>query len=283
MKPLGKNILLDAASRFLDESPVNYLDKETALQPDLAGMRFYDAPLMAVAAAGDPIFTQLKAGEAVGPLFMTPEEWLPGAQSVISFFLPFTGRIITANIGKSTDIAAEWLHGRIEGQIAMIAMIENLHSMLTDSGYSAVIPATDERFKSGKKSDFISRGGEESPGYTSNWSERHVAYACGLGTFGLSRGLITKKGTAGRFTSIITDLSLEADVRPYSRYDEYCSLCGECAKMCPAGAIDVKKGKNMAVCAAFVEECRKKYDPYYGCGKCNVGVQCATGIPGNAK
>ena len=40
--------------------------------------------------------------------------------------------------------------------------------------------------------------------YASNWSERHVAYVCGLGTFGC-QGLITSKGLAGRFGSIITD------------------------------------------------------------------------------
>jgi len=30
----------------------------------------------------------------------------------------------------------------------------------------------------------------------SNWSERHVAFIAGLGTFGLSRSLITPLGTA---------------------------------------------------------------------------------------
>ena len=32
--------------------------------------------------------------------------------------------------------------------------------------------------------------------YISTWSERHAMYAAGLGTFGLSKGLITKKGMA---------------------------------------------------------------------------------------
>ena len=282
MASIEKNDLLEAAVRFLDESAVNYLDAEVALRPDLAGMRFFDAPLMAVGAAGDPIFELLKSDEAVGPMFMTPEEWLPGAKSVISFFLPFEERIITANLGATAEIPPEWLHGRIEGQTALNAMVVSLRDLLIESDCAAIIPTMDDRFESGRKPDFLSRDGEELPGYTSSWSERHVAYACGLGTFGLSRGLITKRGTAGRFGSIITDLPLAPDVRPYSRYDEYCNLCGECAARCPVGAIDVHKGKNMAVCAAFMQKCTEKYSPRYGCGKCNVGVQCATGVPGGA-
>ena len=34
----------------------------------------------------------------------------------------------------------------------------------------------------------------------------HAAYLCGLGTFGLSRGIITKPGMAGRFGSIMKTL-----------------------------------------------------------------------------
>ena len=36
----------------------------------------------------------------------------------------------------------------------------------------------------------------------STWSERHVAYVSGLGTFGLSGGLITAKGQAVRLGSV---------------------------------------------------------------------------------
>ena len=64
---------------------------------------------------------------------------------------------------------------------------------------------------------------------TSLWSERHAAYVCGLRTFGLSKGLITKKGIAGRFTSLITDLPLLADERAYTDVYEYCTRCGACA------------------------------------------------------
>ena len=307
MTTLTKSDLLLAATRFLDKSPANYLDKDVALRPDLAGMRIYDAPLMGVAAAGDPLWVQMQAIEAVGPRFMLPEAWLPGALSVISFFLPFTAAVVEANRKEPLEIPPEWLHGRIEGQQALNAMIAGVLQLLEGAGYAGLAPSVDERFSSGLKEivqvqgqsqspgqdtagqsgaaqdssgqDNTGQSGAAHPGYTSAWSERHVAYVCGLGTFGLSRCLITARGAAGRIGSIVTTMALEADVRPYDRYDQYCTYCGACAPRCPSHAIDLQKGKDMAACAAFQQACMKKYTPRYGCGKCSVGVPCTTGIP----
>ena len=76
-----------------------------------------------------------------------------------------------------------------------------LRAYMDDKGIAACVPALDERFDvkietklTALKPDFHA---------DSKWSERHAAYACGLGTFGLSKGLITEKGMAGRFASII--------------------------------------------------------------------------------
>ena len=124
--------------------------------------------------------------------------------------------------------------------------------------------------------------------YISTWSERHAAYAAGLGTFGLSKGLITKKGMAGRFGSVITSAEFDADIRPYSQPFEYCTMCGACMVKCPAGAIDKAKGcalgKDQLVCGPYVSG--SKLPPHgpnqrvrYGCGKCQCGVPCESGIP----
>ena len=274
MPQLSKYDLQQAVVRFMDESPENFLAEDVALRSDLAGMRIFDLPLMAVAAANDPMFTEMQADEAVGALFMLPEDWLPGARSVISFFFPFTDTIIKANAMAPVDIPPEWLHGRIEGQAALNAATVAIRDLLENAGFSCVIPSMDQRFRSAPK-----REGAENPEYTSAWSERHVAYVCGLGTFGLSRGLITARGMAGRFGSVITTAPFEADTRLYSRYDEYCTMCGECALKCPVKAIDPVKGKNLAPCAAFQQETRAKHAPRYGCGKCSVGVPCTSAIP----
>ena len=116
--------------------------------------------------------------------------------------------------------------------------------------------------------------------YIPSWSERHAAFACGLGTFGLSKGLITEKGVCGRFGSIITDLELPPDERNYKEVYEYCNMCGVCITHCPVNAISLDKGKNSSLCSKFLDEVREKHAPRYGCGKCQVSVPCESGIPG---
>lgn len=114
----------------------------------------------------------------------------------------------------------------------------------------------------------------------SRWSERHAAYACGLGTFGLSRGLISERGIAGRYASIIVSESWQATSRNYNGIDDYCIRCGACIRNCPAQAISLEYGKNNILCNAHVEKMKAKYSPRYGCGKCQVGVPCETKAPG---
>jgi epoxyqueuosine reductase QueG len=106
---------------------------------------------------------------------------------------------------------------------------------------------------------------------------------CGLGTFGLSKGLITSKGIAGRFGSIITSLYLPPNKREYEEIYEYCSMCGACVKKCPVNAISIEKGKNHIICSKFLNQTVEKYKPRYGCGKCQVGVPCESMIPKQRK
>jgi epoxyqueuosine reductase QueG len=129
--------------------------------------------------------------------------------------------------------------------------------------------------------------------YSSPWSERHAAHAAGLGTFGLCDGLITAAGKAHRAGSIVINRPLPLTSRPYQSYHEYCPFlsagrCGACIKRCPAGALS-EKGHDKARCAAFLWG---KTQPYveqtwhfegYGCGLCQVGVPCESGIPRSGK
>jgi len=114
---------------------------------------------------------------------------------------------------------------------------------------------------------------------TSNWSERHITYACGLGTFGLSKGIITKKGVSGRLGSILTDLDLPKDKRGYKDIYEYCTMCGLCIDRCPAHAISIEDRKNSSSCSNFLNKVMEKHNPRYGCGKCQVSVPCESEIP----
>ena len=143
---------------------------------------------------------------------------------------------------------------------------------LRAEGFKAEIPAVSDRFK-------IYRDANAVQPFASNWSERHTAFACGIGTFSLSKSMITEKGSAGRFGSIITDAVFEPTVRKYEDIYEYCSMCGACQVRCPAGAISLAKGKDHWLCSEYVDKMGEKYDPRYGCAKCQCGCPCEKGIP----
>jgi len=77
-------------------------------------------------------------------------------------------------------------------------------------------------------------------GFASAWSERHVAYASGLGTFGLCDGLITPKGKAMRCGSVAAQIQVPPTPRPYQDHHAYClhfsqGSCGLCITRCPSG------------------------------------------------
>jgi len=88
---------------------------------------------------------------------------------------------------------------------------------------------------------------------------------------------------AGRFGSIVTELSLPPDSREYEDIYEYCSMCGKCVKNCPVNAISLENGKNHQLCSEFQNITAEKCKPRYGCGKCQVGVPCESGIPKQIK
>ncbi len=259
---------------FVENAPEIKVRPEAALRPELAGMRMYDPPLVGFAAAGDPFFEDMLRPEIIGDHFVTPSGWLPGAKSVVSWFLPFSDAVIDSNRVDPVFPSDEWLHARVEGQAAMNALGAAVVRAIENAGFQAVCPSSDGRFWSRTAPAGVDGRGVHVPGFTSNWSERHAAHACGLGTFGMSLSLITAKGSAGRFGSVVTTLPLEPSGRPYAKHDAYCIQCGMCAKRCFAGAIDPEKGKNKGICAKVMEERVKQYAPRYGCGKCNVNVPC---------
>ncbi|MDR1533861.1 MAG: epoxyqueuosine reductase [Planctomycetota bacterium] len=266
------------AAAALETSDLNRIAGEEAISPELAGLRIYaPPPLIGVAAAADPLFRELRRPEVAGRNFRLPEEWLPGAASVISLFFPFTTRVVESNRRDPEWPSPEWLHARIEGQRFNDAFSAGLAERLRSAGFAAVAPALHPEFRVWRRGQAETG---EGPDYASNWSERHVAYVAGLGTFGLSAALITRLGVAGRLASVVTRLELPPTPRPYRAYDEYCLYCGACARRCPCLAISrEKRRKDRRICAAFLELTKHKYRPRYGCGKCYVNVPCQSGNP----
>lgn len=233
------------------------------------GIKMYDTPLLGIASDDDAWFDRFTEEGIIGPKFMKPREWLTGAKSILSYFLPFTEEVRDTN-RKAGLPSEEWVSARIDGEVFNQAVRSFLIELIVQHGEQALAPALDSRFRVENR--------------ISNWSERHVAFVAGLGTFGLHRALITSKGTAGRIGSVITTLDIKPTQRPYTRFDEYCPFltrgkCGACIKRCPPAAITAR-GKDHSICSDYIDkEILSRFQPRYGCAKCNISVPCESGIP----
>lgn len=265
--------LICQLNAFLQTHPSNYITEEIALDKSLINQRIFDEPIYAIGFAGDHLFDELRHKDVIHEEYLTPLMWNEEGESVLSFFLPFTAEIKESNRSHGTEPSTAWLHGRIEGQKMVRDFSGYVRRVLQDLGYSVVLPPEDKRFR------FIEPR-------VPNWSERHTAFICGLGTFGLSKGIITSKGMAGRFGSVITSAKLPITVRDYSELYEYCIMCKRCEVNCPAGAIkydgSMHKAKKHLPCSNFLDETRTtdaKGVMRYGCGKCQVKVPCESKIP----
>ena len=150
---------------------------------------------------------------------------------------------------------------------------------LKEEGYEAIAPMLSP----------IWRGAfSEKYGFASNWSERHTAYVSGLGTFGLSDGLITSRGKAMRTGSVIVNAVIAPTLRQYVTHNEYClflteGTCGKCIERCPIGAI-TEKGHDKVLCQKYLNMTKQYVSRHYsfdgyGCGLCQTGVPCESGIP----
>ena len=240
----------------------------------LVGMRFFQHPVFAIARADDPLFINIKRPEVVGEHHLLPEDWLPGAKSVLSVFLPYEHGTVEANTRDPIVPAIEWVYTRVDGQRFLLEIGAKIRDALIADSYLAIVPCADDRCVM-QNSRIPVSGTEHIPPYSTNWSERHVGYVAGLGTFGMSTNFISKAGCAGRLISIITDWETAPDVRDYDDWLGYCNRCGTCIKRCQAKAhFHDKHGKDHDKCLAFMKKAAEMHAPRYGCGKCQSGLPC---------
>ncbi|WZL72561.1 epoxyqueuosine reductase [Clostridiaceae bacterium 35-E11] len=251
-----QEIFIKNLKSFVQNHPMNTVK-------ELDHMILYDDLIVGFVSTNDPLFEKFKDEKIIGEHHFLPNEWLLEGKTVISYFLSFSEKIRTSNHIPSLP-SSEWLFGRIEGDMLNMELSKFILQELYSIGEKSIAPSLDPRFK------VVNR--------KSNWSERHVGFAAGLGTFGLSESFITELGAAGRMGSVITSLEIPPSTRPYTDAYEYClwyrkKECGHCMKRCPVNAI-TSDGKIKTLCSAYLDMTKKKFAPRYGCGKCQTNVVC---------
>ncbi|MDR2484158.1 MAG: hypothetical protein LBD55_02040 [Treponema sp.] len=237
---------------------------------------FWKKPLVRIIPADHPYMLSLK--QIVSPGHLLPADLLPGAKSIISFFIPFDDRIPESNKG-GTYSSELWASAYIETNSLIAAIGDTLEQELQKTGNRAgKIPATHNFDETTLISD---------------WSHRHIAYIAGLGTFGINNMLITEQGCCGRFGTMVTDYDHTAygtGILRESAIKEKClyklnGSCGICRKNCTAGAY-TPEGFDRNICYALCVENAGRHASIGGyadvCGKCLAGLPCSTKDPASA-
>lgn len=252
--------------------------------------RMWAAPLIGFAAGDDPFFRFFK--DDIGPFYWTPAEAfalgrpdLPshdGDLVSISLVFPQEEATRAEQRGRDREPGSFWISSRNTWEAYMASVCAGIVAALAAEGIAAVavdllpelVWLTSGRY-----------------GFAARWSHRHAAFVAGLGTFGLSDGLITRKGKAMRCTTVLAKIKLPPDPRPYETHTAWCSYhkdgsCGVCMDRCPIGAL-TPQGHDKIACKAYEDKLREtmiqdgRMQPPYMlcCGLCQTGVPCEDRAP----
>ena len=123
------------------------------------------------------------------------------------YAVPVSGEILARHRAAKTPTNEAWNYGYGKHGKVLDAFISGLTAELDNQGIRYFIPTKDPSFKIEQHP--VMSGGKEDVHYSTSWSNRHVAFAAGLGTFGVHRHLITEKGCGGVLASMILDCELE--------------------------------------------------------------------------
>jgi len=264
---------------------------ENIMEFPFYGERVFDEPLVGFVKGDDPIFQEFK--RVIGPHHFTPQEIMawqarnqgvpaPAAEdlSVVSFVMPITRRTREENASRTEWPSERWAQTRLHGEIFSQILVREMVTFLMSRGVLAVSPDVTSLFRKQRYPRV---------GWASPWSHRHVAYAAGLGTFGMHDFLITEKGCAHRLGSFVVNLRLNPVHRRPEDIHAHCLEyqgvpCLKCARRCPVGAIEKVRAHDKEKCyqkvASSIPYCNRHYHIFiYGCGLCSTGVPCESGIP----
>jgi len=264
-----------------------------ALEPGSDSPAFA-APLVGFSSGEDELFQLLK--DDIGrdfywtPLeaFTTafPDETVRAEElSVIAWVLPQTEQTRLAHRKAEGVPSSEWSKARHFGEKVNENLRRHVVSLLNDNGCKACAPVLLPQW---------SRAVSKKYGFASSWSERHAAHVCGLGTFGMSDGLISPAGKAIRVGSVVVRKRYEPSPRPYEKHNEWClhqatGKCLVCMSRCPSGAIS-KAGHDKITCKEYIRNVTAVHveEEQLGfrvnsCGLCQTKVPCENRNPVDKK
>ena len=265
------------ALSVLVEKVFSQLDGNSVLLPgEKVAVPVLDAPLVGVASADNPLFDTFRREEVIGSQWRAPKEWMPEAKSVVVFFFPVSEEIRKRHRAAKTPTNEAWNYGYGKSGKLVDDFLSGLTSELESQGVKTFIPTKDPSFRI--EAHTVMSGDKEGLHYSTSWSNRHVAFAAGLGTFGVHRHLITRNGCCGVLGSMILDSEMEPTPAGYCDPYENCIHCGACVTRCPAGAITLENLRNLKECGTYAASLRSGNDPGY-CGKCLVGTPCESTKP----
>ena len=221
-------------------------------------------PIVRFTDANDPGFEKLR--EIVDPEHHLPADYLKNAKNALSWFLPFLPEVGKGNLPGELS-SPQWADAYLTTNEMAAWVNERLVCHIREElGADAAVP--------------VDAGMISTDNPRSRWSQRHVAYLAGHGTFGKNNMLISDAGSAGRYFSVVTTLPVEPD-KPAE--GERClwkknGSCGVCMARCKAGAL-TENGFDRFKCLA---QCLINMERYPGadvCGKCTVELPCSYKIP----
>ncbi len=226
----------------------------------------WQTPLVGFASATDPIFHKFK--QIVTPTHSLPRDLLPDAGTVVAFFLPFDKSIVSSNI-TGRLASREWAQAYVDTNAFIQKVGQHMMNFIEKSGHAVFVTPPTHNF--------------DPKILLSDWSHRHVAFAAGLGRFGLNNMLITEKGCCGRIGSFVTTLTIEPDSRPDREacLFKHNNSCQQCVSRCVNDALFTGEF-NRHKCYDILlqnEQKHKTLGTADVCGKCLVAIPCATMDP----
>ncbi len=192
-----------------------------------------------------------------------PQEFLPDCTIILSYFFPFTREGDVPLIDQNGN-SIIWIKGYQQTEQLLVELNRHMSDVIREWGYQAAVPSQE--------------GTHDNKHLRCNWSQSHIAYAAGLGTFGANGLLITDSGVCGVFHSLVTSLPVEPD-KPLLQ--ERClykkaKACGLCFNRCPQQSL------SRETCHPFDRNsCVERLNAYRklegtaACGTCTVALPCS--------